>query len=249
MILETLLALTLLGTAPATALDTMIPAVERGVVVGSVDSLERARGELLEQLTGDAAPSVDQRYLLAYIDWRLAQLMMAAPKSQEKERLEILEEAQQHLEALIEAAPEHAEGHALLGSILGLQIGDSAFRGMRLGPRSSAAIDRAHELAPENPRVALARGIGWLHTPKAFGGGVDKAAAELRRAEELFQQESPDKAWPYWGHVDSLIWHGQAHARLKNPDTARILYQRALAIEPDYGWIRYRLLPALDASK
>ncbi len=246
MIAELCLSLALIGSIES--LEPMIAGIERGVVVGSVDSLQESRQELLRRLdAGSGTP--EKHYLLAYVDWRLAGLMMAAPEEREDERLEILEEAQTHLESLIDAVPEHAEAHALLGSVIGLQIGDSAFRGMRLGPRSGAAVDRAYELEPENPRVALARGIGWLNTPKMFGGGIDKADAELRRAEELFQQESLTKPWPHWGRVDVLIWRGQAQARRKDYDAARTLFERALTLEPDHGWIRYQLLPAVSSKK
>lgn len=258
MIAKLALSLTLIASASnvlaaetrsTTSLEPMIAGIERAVVVGSVDALETSRTELLQRLEASESTGNEERYLLAYVDWRLAGLMMASPKEHEDQRLEILEEAQAHLEALIEAAPEHAEAHALLGSVFGMQIGGSAFRGMRLGPRASAAIERAHQLEPDNPRVALARGIGWLNTPKMFGGGIEKADAELRRADELFQQESPTRPWPYWGRVDALIWRGRAEARQKQYDAARVLFERALTLEPDYGWIRYRLLPAIDSKQ
>ena len=204
----------------------IIAGVEQSVVAGSVEPLEDSRQELLRQLEAGSTP--EARYLLAYVDWRLASMMMAEPEKLEEQSLKRLEEAQAHLEALIEARPEHAEAQALLSSVLGLQIGINAFRGMRLGPLSSAAVERAYMLEPSNPRVALVRGIGWLKTPRMFGGGVEKADAELQRAEELFQQESVDKAWPHWGRVDVLIWRGRVQAQLKNPDAARAFFEARL---------------------
>ena len=118
MTLELVLALTLAATASATDspvaetqaaessdASPLIAKIERAVVVGSVDALEKARGELQPRVAGDGALA-EQRYLLAYVDWRLAQLMMAEPEKLEKERQEILEEAQQHLEILLKGCPE-----------------------------------------------------------------------------------------------------------------------------------------------
>ena len=120
---------------------------------------------------------------------------------------------------------------------------------MTIGPKSSAAIDAALKAAPENPRVALQAGVGAFYTPKMFGGGLDKAEKELRRAEKLFAAESTNQAWPNWGRLDVLAWLGQVRAAQGDREGARRYYERALQAQPDYAWVRMVLLPALEKAK
>jgi len=117
---------------------------------------------------------------------------------------------------------------------------------MLLGPKSSAYINAALGLAKDNPRVVLQLGVGEMFTPKMFGGGVEKAERDLRRAEMLFFREPTDLPWPNWGRLDVLAWMGQLLALKGDRQGARAYYERALAIEPDYAWVRTILLPALD---
>jgi Flp pilus assembly protein TadD len=120
---------------------------------------------------------------------------------------------------------------------------------MTLGPRASSSIDRAVALEPENPRIVLQQGVSAFHTPGMFGGGADKAERLLRRCVELFAREPRDKAWPNWGRADAHAWLGQVRAKRGDRGAARAEYERALAIAPEFGWVRYVLLPALDKKK
>ena len=162
------------------------------------------------------------------------------------EREELLAQARKEIEAVVEADPENAEALALLGGVLGESIGDSMLRGMTLGPKSSAALKKAFRLDPENPRIALQRGVSYFHTPAMFGGGLEKAIGELQRARQLYDRQSPDAPWPSWGRVDAYAWLGQALAQVGRKDDARAVYREALELEPDAGWISFSLLPALD---
>jgi tetratricopeptide (TPR) repeat protein len=92
----------------------------------------------------------------------------------------------------------------------------------------------------------LGKGIGALHTPAMFGGGMDKAEPLVRQAIELFQQEPPDRPWPNWGRLDAHAWLGQILARRGDRAGARAEYEKALALEPESGWVKHVLLPALE---
>lgn len=228
----------------AAATDSLMNRVERAQLTGAIGTLRECREELALRLEGGAAASID-RYNLAYVKWRIAQALYAESDTEE-ERQKLLAEARELLEAAVEADPDNAEALALLGGVLGESIGDSMIRGMTLGPKSGAALNKAARLDPENPRVALQRGVSYFHTPSMFGGGVEKAIGELQRARELFDRRAPAPPWPSWGRIDAYAWLGQALAREGREDEARAVYREALEIEPDAGWIRFALLPALD---
>ena len=140
--------------------------------------------------SGDDGPVDFDDYNLAYVNWRLNQIL-GPDKKKEKRRL--LKDAQKRIEARLERLLDEAESNALRGSVIGEQI-TGFFRGMFLGPKATKALQRAFELDPDNPRVALQRAISYYFTPSSFGGGFDKAEQEVRRARDLFNNEPADQA-------------------------------------------------------
>ena len=217
------------------------------VAAGDVAALDEARRELQESIAvgGASAREVSAwRYDWAYLNWRIAQRLRGGD---DRRRKALLKEAERQLELVITRSPEDAEAWALRGSVIGDRI-DGGFSGAFLGRRASSNHKRAAELDAENPRVALLRGVGFYFTPKTFGGGLEAAEQELRRAAELFARQPDPASWPSWGRADALAWLGVVLVDRGAPDEARELYRSALALEPDNVWIRDRLLPELDAA-
>jgi Flp pilus assembly protein TadD len=117
---------------------------------------------------------------------------------------------------------------------------------MLLGPRASGALDKAAEIAPDNPRVVVLQGISAFNTPALFGGGTEKAERLLRRSLTLFAREPADRPWPNWGRFDAHVWLGQALLGKGDRAGARAEYDRALTLAPGSRWVRSVLLPAIE---
>ena len=149
--------------------------------------------------------------------------------------------------ATTEAAPTESEVLALLSAIHGQRIGQSWRLGMSLGPPCDEWIERALELAPENPRAWLARGTSLHSRPALFGGDEEEALDAFGRAAELFDRgAAADAMRPTWGRADAHAWRGQVLRALGRDDEALAEYHRALEIAPDFGWVRDGLLPSLE---
>jgi tetratricopeptide (TPR) repeat protein len=222
-------------------LDSAVPRIERAVVHADEESLAQERDKLRQSLDGGPDDSILVLYTIAYIEWRSS----AFHPQDSKESKNLLKAAEKDLKDLLKRAPENIEALALYAAVNGNLI-TSFWSGMRRGPRIGKALKKAEEAEPENPRLALIKGINAFFSPKMFGGGVEKAEKELRRAEELFSREAPDKLWPNWGRVDVLAWLGQVMEKKGQWEEAQSYYDRALALEPDHAWIGSVLLPALE---
>jgi tetratricopeptide (TPR) repeat protein len=187
-------------------------------------------------------------YYKALALYRQSGILTGLERNREAKR--ILEQADDLLGQVTDNRP-NADALALHSAIIGQIIGSSGnpLTGMRLGPRSGRMMDRAVELAPNNPRVWLLKGISSMFTPALFGGGLDDAERHLRRATDLFAVERTALPAPSWGHADAWIWLGQTYERKKKPADARMAYERALLIAPDHGWVRQVLLPNLTKEK
>ena len=222
--------------------------LETAVTRGDSAELKVLKASFDEALRADQVPAALNpvvRYASAYADWRLS----ALPDVTGEEKDDCLSEATRKLKEITESSDRFAEAHALLGSVYGMRIGRSPWTGMVLGPRSSAAIERAVALEPDNPRILLQQALGAFHTPRMFGGSKEKAEALLRRSIAAFERETEDTAWPNWGRADAHIWLGQVLQDKGDLDGAREAYQRALAVAPEHAWVRHVLLPGLDTKR
>ena len=222
--------------------------LERTALAGSGPELRAVRMDLLRQRIHPAEPAPAPsllEYAIAYVGWRLANLADVP----EQEQADLLDDAVERLENLVDDDPEDTEAHALLGSLYGLQIGQDPSRSAALGVRASRALDRAGAAAPDNPRVPLVQGISAFHTPVRFGGGLDRAELLLRRSLDLFSHKPPDEPWPNWGRFDAHVWLGQTLAKRNDPSGARAEYDAALLLAPDSDWVRFVLLPALTGTR
>jgi len=236
-----LLLLSLVSTATHSELHSQL---EAAVLRGNLVELEAIHTGVNAAIAGDSGSRLASVYLWAYSGWRVTQRL---PKQRKRDRGKLLKAVQRGLEDWLDDQPNDAEALALLGSVLGDRIG-GPLSAMRLGGKASEALEKAYELAPENPRVALQRGVGFFFTPGAFGGGKDKAEAELRRARSLFEANDHAEATKGWGYPDTLARLGQVLAALEKFDEARSVYQQALAVAPDFAWVRDELLPQLPPA-
>ncbi len=94
--------------------------LERAALAGSGQELRAVRIDLLRQLVRPAEQAPEQsllEYAIAYVGYRLAN----RGEVPEQEQADLVDDAVERLESLVNDDPEYAEAHALLGSLYGLQ--------------------------------------------------------------------------------------------------------------------------------
>ena len=219
--------------------------LQAGENANDLDAMYAARATF-ERALADTGLSAWGHYYIALADYRIAGLLGEKNKDQASEHLKV---AVEHLEKATEIDPQAAEAYALLSSAYGLQIGLSPMKSMLLGPRVGKASQKAEQLAPDNPRVVLSAAISDFNTPKMFGGSKEKGLQGFQRAAELFAQEEPtDPIQPVWGHREAYAWLGIAYQDRGELESARTAFEKALEIDPDFGWVKYGLLPELEKA-
>jgi tetratricopeptide (TPR) repeat protein len=189
--------------------------------------------------------------LLHYKGYALYRRTTTGPNLPPEEEVKtMLQEADRVLE-LSSKTLAWPETHALRASVFGQLIGlnPNPINAMRLGPKADNAMDKAIELGPKNPRVWLMRGIGSIFKPKLFGGGAEKAEVDIRKAIALLDGDTPEAPRPSWGRAESWAWLGQALDRQDKREDAKAAYRKALEIDPEFGWVKYQLLPELERRR
>ncbi|GAA0721119.1 CIA30 family protein [Dokdonella soli] len=182
-------------------------------------------------------------------DFALSAYLLADVDADSSHASVLLREAEDALAASPANAADEAETAALLGLVYGAEIGLHPIKGMWLGPKASAALERARKTAPGNPRVQLFLGISSYMTPSTFGGDRKRAHEEFAAALSAFDTfKSTGQVHADWGRARAHAWLGAALADDGDASGARREYAAALTEAPDYVWVKDRLLPKLGGS-
>jgi tetratricopeptide (TPR) repeat protein len=219
--------------------------IQQGSNTASREKFEQAH-HILTQFTSQGDHQALAEYYLGYIDYQMA---VAVYRMDKEKAPASLDSAVLHLKKVLEIDDNNAEAHALLASCYGMQIAFSPLSGIWRGPKSGSEMSKAKELAGENPRVALLGAIGTYNTPSLFGGGKEKGFEAMKRAAELFDMwKTTDSLQPDWGKEQVYAWIGLAYLDRKETILARKAFEKALEINPEYGWVKYVLIKKVTSD-
>jgi tetratricopeptide (TPR) repeat protein len=156
---------------------------------------------------------------------------------------EYVEDTETQLDKLIKKNSSWGEPKALLSALYGLMMGYSPWKGMFLGPKSANMIEKALKQSAASPLVWRCYANSKFFTPESFGGDLTTAISAYEKTLQLYESDtvSIKKNWFY---LDTMAFLGQAYVKKGDTSRAIAIYEKALKMEPDFGWIKYSLLPA-----
>jgi tetratricopeptide (TPR) repeat protein len=199
---------------------------------GARDRQDRAAIEKL--LPGlNAAAQKQPNSALAQYRAAEAQLYMAEVALELRDKAAAARAAQTGIplaQRATELEPSKAEYHRILGALCGQVIPANVLAGIQHGKCAIDAVNKAMELDPKSALVWMSRGVGNYYLPAQFGGGTDKAVADLRRATQL----NPKLA-------DAWLWLGIALRKSNRNVEARQAFSRSLELNPNRVWTREQL--------
>ncbi len=173
-------------------------------------------------------------YDAALANYRLAVTANLTKQSDDAEVA--IDKAMEILEQLQLEQPGSAEVNALLAQVYGYKIALSPIKGVIYGAKSHNTLEKAKEVAPNNPRVLLVTGIGAVNTPPMFGGSTEVAMEAFNKAVVAYENDLYSDH--YWGHAEAYTWRGMLHSQQGKNDKAIADWQKALDIQPGYGWAK-----------
>lgn len=155
----------------------------------------------------------------------------------------MVDKTEKTLEKFLKTHKEHPDALALMAGTMGMKIALSPMKGMFLGPKSDEYIEKALQFGPASPRVHYQKGSSLYYTPSMFGGDKEKAIAHLIQSKTFHEKCSINNNWEYLVVLATL---GQAYQGIGKLEKAEEIYALALEQEPNYGWVKFQLLPALQ---
>lgn len=135
-----------------------------------------------------------------------AYVHMAYMTDNEEKKDALLDEAQASADAALKLNPEESENQLLVALICyGRMEINPMFRATTYFPRANAALERAKELNPENPRTYYLEGKSTIYKPDFMGGGARAALIILEKSLQCFRKfELPFDLYPHWGEESTL---------------------------------------------
>jgi tetratricopeptide (TPR) repeat protein len=199
-----------------------------------------------ERILASEPDNAAAEYYLTYTEYKL--LLIGMMKKEKSAFTNYYYTAIEHARNLSGNEEYRSEGLTLLAAIYMMKLASDPNEGPALAPKIHDLLDKAEEDNPDNPRIYIIRGHMLKNTPEFFGGSLKGAVKEFKYAVSIFEESTPyeSNVSPAWGHLEALCEMGNIYSTLKDYEAARAAYEKALQVEPGYGYVKYKLLPELD---
>jgi tetratricopeptide (TPR) repeat protein len=222
--LSLVLAAAVLGASAATVDEADLSKARDHQDRAALDKIAAESRAAAEKQPNDAAA----QYLLA-----LAESYSAEVAIEMHDKAAAKNAAQAGMDAAGKAVgmkPDSAEYQRILGTLCGQMVSSSSLAGLKYGKCALDSVDKAIALDPKSSMAYLSHGVGNYYLPQAFGGGIDLAIKDFRKAIEL----NPRNA-------DAWLWLGVALRRSNQAAEAQKAFERSLEINPNRVWARQQL--------
>lgn len=188
-----------------------------------------------------AKPDAQSKFQLALMEYGL---LNATMKDQDEKLFDAyVDGLEDRLEELSNDKTYGPEAKALLSSVLGFKIAYSPWKGMLLGSKSSDLLESALKSGSNSPIVQKMYAGNQYFTPEMWGGDKDQALAAFLKSNQLFEQKSDTQNWMY---LDNLAWIGLIYQEKGMNAKAKEVWQKAVALEPEFDWVSKNLLRSID---
>jgi tetratricopeptide (TPR) repeat protein len=182
-------------------------------------------------------------YFIAFADWQMAFVTFGNPEGAKR----TANDAITHLQTATKLKGNLVDAYAVLRRsyfwqyLLDPKLGTTVWR------ESAMALQKARELAPENPRVMFEEAIDWFYKPPQAGGDQQKGLARFQEAVQSFEQLSKrDPAYESWWHATTYMYLGQAYLGVEKPEEAEKAFKKALALQPNFAMVKNAMLPMTE---
>jgi tetratricopeptide (TPR) repeat protein len=210
-------------------------------VVASADDSELVKARdrqdraALEKIATDLRAAADKQPKDAAAQYRLAlaESYSAEVAIEMRDKAATKNLAQAGIDAAERAVslkPDTAEYQRILGTLCGQIISGNSLSALKYGKCALEAVNKAIELDPKSSINYVSHGVGNYYLPPAFGGGMELAIKDFRKAIELNAK-----------NADAWLWLGIALRRVNQPEEARKAIEKSLELNPNHVWAKQQL--------
>lgn len=194
----------------------------------------------IDKMQEKSSPS--SSFLLELINYQYGYIGWALGNEKEDEAEKYLNLAEENLEKIGKKNTYRSEYHSYKAAFLGFRIGLSNWKAPFLGPKSIENAEKAIALGKTNPMAYLENGNIQFYMPKAFGGSKAEAIGYYLIAQKLMERSSKYTS-QNWNYLNLLVIIAKAYHKIGQKAKAKAYYEKILAIEPEFLWVKNELYP------
>lgn len=173
-------------------------------MTSTIEALDNASGpdEYLECANRfERIASAEKTLWMPYYYASYSLVVMSFDEADGEKKDQVLDRAQELLDAALKLEPEESELHVLQAFLYPSRIlVDPMGRGMIYMEKMFGSLETAKALNPDNPRIYFLEGVNKVNLPPSMGGGIELAKPILEEAMAKFEVfNSNDPLWPNWG--------------------------------------------------
>jgi tetratricopeptide (TPR) repeat protein len=192
----------------------------------------------------DREKNKSKDFILEMVNYQYGYIAYCIGIGKKEEAEKYLDLAFKNLEILEKQNFKPSEISAYKSAFYGYQIGLNKMKAPVIGPKSLKYSKLSMEQDPQNPMGYIQYGNSQFYMPAIFGGSKKEALVYFMKAEKLMEKEKL-KLENDWNYLSLLALIGQSYTELEEFQKAKIYFEKALAVEPDYLFVKIDLLPAL----
>ena len=221
--------------------------LERGYSATDLALLKSA-DRIFDQI-GEAYSDPLVFYYQGLTNYRILNCLNMQGNQTYREQSPYLDKAISCLEKIQNSNPTYMEACVLLHNLYGRKIGFKPMLGLSLLPKMKKMGEIARQMEPENPRWLLMEAVYDYHAPKRFGGDREKALMGFEKAASVLASRAQSEfGSPDWGLTDAYAWLGICYSDAGENDLAKRYFDKALEVDPNFGWVKKYLYPRLVNS-
>ncbi len=190
----------------------------------------------------DAIKSKSNIQLLELINYQYGFIGYSLGKKNNEQAAKYLKAAKANLKHLEAEKFELSTLYAYKAAFVGFEIGLSPIKAPFIGPNCMEYAQKSLQLDSSNALAILQLGNVSYYAPKVFGGSKTEAIKHYTHALRVMEshRELRTRNWNYLNLLAVLII---AHLEVDQTETARKYCVKALAVEPNFHWVKNNLYP------
>lgn len=155
-----------------------------------------------------------------------------------------LAKAHKHIDIAIAQQPDFAAYYAIKAAYYGFEIGLYPYKAPFIGPKSIQFINKALELNKKEPMAWIVLAGKNYYMPGVFGGSKKEGIKNYEKAIQLFEENK--NTINNWQYLNAMAILGTWYTEEKHIDKAEAIFHKTLFIEPNFKWVKEKLLPELN---
>lgn len=183
-------------------------------------------------------------FILELVNYQYGYIAWCIGNKKDKEAEHYLELANKNLELLEKKEFKPSEISAYKSAFYGYEIGLNKMKAPFIGPKSIKYSKLSMEQDAQNPMGYIQYGNSQFYMPPMFGGSKQEAVAHFLKAEKLMEKDKA-KTENNWNYLSLLALIGQSYFIMEDYKNAKKYYEKALADEPGFLYVKLELLPDL----